>query len=421
MTQTIKKSKIMSPKWFNWLTNVVKNPLSLIVLYLMASALLAFLILFRFNVLQSIWVVRFNTITYFFTYYIIALFALMWLFLNLSSKVGKRISNKIWISGIIGTLGILGVLGCFILLDFTSSFSGLPEYLVFSTPIMLFFAVYFAKYRSERQTKRWLSPILVLTLILSLLMPLAAASFSSEQVIIRASHNDSVEQIDYVAGVVLATTTQIDIMRSNNDFEKLMLSGAGSCGEGAIAMLTFFKRMGFEARETAFPGEDHAFVEVKVDGAWQVVDPGYSPTLLTREARVERRVHEAGTISYVAAYTENGFIELTKQYVETDTIIIKVTEYGEPLADVAITLSHTLAVDGKTQSRILPGHGYSFHTDTNGTVKVNLGKICETAYTNEFAKTEPYYTICVNGKATQSTCNSTGTGIETEILIELAS
>jgi hypothetical protein len=225
--------------------------------------------------------------------------------------------------------------------------------------------------------------------------------------------------VTFIANTGLTITGDVPIIigygRAYDNFFKFLLSGGGRCGETSMWETEILKDIGFEARKVGFPGEDHAFVEVKINGAWKVVDPGYSYILVSRMERAERRVQEAGTISYVAAYLENGFVELTPEYVKTDTIIIRVTQDGEPLAGASVTLAHTLVTDGNSRTQELPGNGLSFQTDTNGTVTLHLGQIEENVYIRSFVDTQPFYLVRVNGKTTPLKIISTGTGITTEL------
>ena len=125
------------------------------------------------------------------------------------------------------------------------------------------------------------------------------------------------------------------------------------------------------------------------------------------------------TISYVAAYLENGFVELTPEYVKTDTIIIRVTQDGEPLAGASVVLAHTLITDGNSRTQELPGNGLTFQTDTNGTVTLHMGQIEEDVYIRSFIETQPFYRVQVNGNPTPLEVISTGTGITTELEIDI--
>jgi len=131
-------------------------------------------------------------------------------------------------------------------------------------------------------------------------------------------------------------------IRANNDFQKYLLDGVGACGEMATSASTLLNELGLNARVVNLPGEDHEFVEVNINGTWMVVDPGYyGSQILTRQQRASYRVKEMGAISYVIAYVNSSFIELTQEYVPTDTIIIRVTNNGELLTNAQVYLEHT--------------------------------------------------------------------------------
>jgi hypothetical protein len=150
-------------------------------------------------------------------------------------------------------------------------------------------------------------------------------------------------------------------------------------------------------------GENHEIIEVKVDGQWLVAAPGDTGGLLrTRAEFATARAAEIGSLSYMAAPTENGFIELTQEYVTTDTIVITIRRNGEPLADAQVALEHRF---GNLMTQ-LPCNDRTFHTDFNGTVTLHLGKL---HYINEFKGSEEYYWIYVNGQNTGYNVTSTGT------------
>jgi hypothetical protein len=81
---------------------------------------------------------------------------------------------------------------------------------------------------------------------------------------------------------------------------------------------------------------------------------------------------------------------------------------------------HTLVTDGNARSMELPGQGFSFYTDMNGTVTVHLGMIGVNVYNGSFTKTDPYYVVYVNGKPAEQKVTSTGSGTTSEIQIDLA-
>jgi len=190
---------------------------------------------------------------------------------------------------------------------------------------------------------------------------------------------------------------------------KYLMMGVGGCGELAKATRTLLNLLGLESRIVEFPGEDHVFIEVKLNGSWIVVDPGYSLNLVTREDRASRRIREMGGLSYVVAHTEYGIVDLTREYVSTDLIRIRVTYNGEPLANAKIALRHKFV--GSLRS--LP----EVYTDINGTVNMYIGPISYNKTSVEPA--EPFFWIYVNGMNTGRKVNSTSSGESHYIDIEM--
>jgi len=195
------------------------------------------------------------------------------------------------------------------------------------------------------------------------------------------------------------------------DFQKFLMAGVGSCGEMARATKVFLDSLGVDSRLVGFVGEDHMFVEVKLNGSWFVLDPGYQLNLMTREERGSKRLSEIGGLSYVVAYTEHGLVELTQEYVKTDKIVIRVTNDGEPVANAKITLAHIFMGN----MIWLP----EFYSNTNGILELKIGPL---SYNNSAIEpAEPYYWIYVNGQNTGFRVDSAGSGKVTYIEIELTS
>lgn len=264
--------------------------------------------------------------------------------------------------------------------------------------------------------------IAAFALTTTVLMPYVATflGLTSALSVARAAQSNT-EKVEFVSDYVRTITTSfwglrgiegryIIFHRASSDFLKFLIVGAGSCGEMAHATKAFFDNLNLESRIVIFPGEDHMFVEVKLNGTWLVVDPGYGLTLVTREERGSRRLERLGGLSYVVAYTDQGLIELTPYYVTTDRIVIRVTENGEPIANARIVLKHTFM--GKKIS--LP----KLHSDVNGTVEFNLGPL---AYNNsKIEPAEPYYWIYVNGQNTELKVSSSGSGQSIYVEADLA-
>jgi hypothetical protein len=220
---------------------------------------------------------------------------------------------------------------------------------------------------------------------------------------------------DYVRNTVAVNVPLLkDCLRAEGDFWKFLLVGVGACGEIAMATSAFLDQVGIEARKVCLPGEDHAFVEVRLNDTWWVVDPGYYRSeILTRQQRAIRRIDEFGAISYVIAYSDSSFVELTQYYVSFDTIIIRVTYRGEPLANAKICLIHKFL--GRNMR--LPDSVSFFYSDGNGTVVLHIGAL---NYKDKADPYEPYYRIYINNQETGFTVNSTGTGKTNIVEIDLA-
>lgn len=194
----------------------------------------------------------------------------------------------------------------------------------------------------------------------------------------------------------------LKLLRAGNDFLWWVIFGVGACGEMANVGVKMLRDVGLEAMVVAFPGEDHTFAQVKINNTWMVFDPGYyKGKIVTWEQRINDRTREYGNISYIAAYVNGGFIELTHKYIPTDTIIIKVLHKGEPLSSACVTLTHKFL----NKEVPIPGNGLCFYADTNGYVTIHLGP---PKYYEKASPYEPYFKIIVNGKDSGIKVSSTG-------------
>jgi len=257
---------------------------------------------------------------------------------------------------------------------------------------------------------------LALVLLVSISMPHLTVFVCYNSILTEASSiNDEADKAMFISDLICNTTTfNSSPLRANDDFWKFLLVGVGACGETAMATTTFLNDLNIEARKASFPGEDHAFVEVKINGNWLILDPGYYLSeLLTREERAARRIEDIGAISYVTAYVDSSFVELTQYYVPADTIVIRITYGSEPLANAQIYLSHKF----RNRQLRLPDSISTFYSDGNGTIVLHMGAL---TYNNRAEPYEPYYWIYVNGKNTGYNVTSTGTGKTHFIEIDLA-
>jgi hypothetical protein len=370
-------------------------------------------IILKFNLLTMPGLAPLNLVLYVLSYYIAPAAIFIWLAPFVALKNGNPIKN--W-------LLFIGVL--IAMFSWAYIFTILPDYLAAALPFGLILIVYLWQSSSLFRTRKSFGFIIVVAFVISIFLPYIGAFLGYYSVKNHAlSISGQEQQVTFIANTGLTVTGDVPIIigygRAYDNFFKFLLSGGGRCGETSMWEIEILKDIGFDARKIVFPGEDHAFVEVKTNSTWKVVDPGYSIILVSRTERAERRVQEAGTISYVSAYLENGFVELTPEYVKTDTIIIRVIQQGEPLAGASVTLTHTLVTDGNSRTQELPGNGLTFQTDTNGTVTLHIGQIQEDVYIKSFIDTQPFYLVQINGKTTSLEVISTGTGITTELEIDI--
>ena len=244
--------------------------------------------------------------------------------------------------------------------------------------------------------------------IFAILMPNLVTLIDINFVQTAASSYGSIEEkVSYVDDRVNALTFYTWVFRSNLDSWKFLLSGAGQCGEMATASNNLLQASGVVSRIVDIPGE-HSFVEVNINGTWMVAD---GSQVISRNETAQKRINGVGSLSYIIAPSQNSFIELTPQYVPTDTIVITVTKNDEPIADTPVKLFRS-----GTLSAQLPSVDRSFYTDTNGTVRLHLGKA---HFIYPYQGTDNYYRIWVNGQETKYTVNSTGTGQTTSVNVML--
>jgi hypothetical protein len=290
-----------------------------------------------------------------------------------------------------------------------------PEYLFLWFPLPLMALLYLKwKDAGKRLLKRKNVIFLVLVLIMAVL-PNVAAYVSIDNLLNQAaSATDEWQKASYISKRVIETTAFGWPPRADTDYWKFVLSGAGMCKEMAITGTDLILAAGLDARRVVLPGEDHTFIEVKIDSNWLVADPGYyGGELINRTERARRRIQDVGSISYAIACIGDSFVELTQQYVSTDTIMIRITRNGEPLADTEVVLKHRF---GQLTTQ-LPCNGRTFHTDVSGTVTLHLGK---PYYIDEYKGSEEYYWIYVNEQNTGRNVTSTGTGQIHMVEIDLA-
>jgi hypothetical protein len=285
-------------------------------------------------------------------------------------------------------------------------------------------ALYIVQFKPKTNlSKKRVTLLLALLITASSILPPATAYLCSNNIQQQALVKTPSEKASYISNLVAKTNfnppkwfQSITIyLRLRPDFEEYTMTGVGACGEMAMSTTTFLNSLGLVARVVNFPGEDHTFVEVSLNGTWFVLDPGYyQGQILTREQRANNRLTEMGAISYVDTdVNSTSFIELTQNYVPTDTIVIRIVNNGEPVMNAQVYLEHTFL--GSTWR--LPDATHIFHSDSNGTVTLNMGSL---DYNSNAGKVDSFYRIYVNGESTKYTVTSTGSNKTQFIEINLA-
>lgn len=296
--------------------------------------------------------------------------------------------------------------------DFIFPFFSIPEYLFLWFPIPILVIKYAEEKPTSRLRTKKYSAVISLALILVVVLPNIAALIGTNAIINQTSaiENES-EKVSFIFSHVEGMTAFGWMPRAYNDYWKFVLSGAGSCGEMAMANTNLMTASGLEVRTVSIAGENHELVEVNTTGKWKVAD---SATITTREEWAQKRISDVGALTYVSTVIENSFLELTQEYVNnSDTIVIKVLRNGQPVPNAEVQLKHTFVTATGSLICQLPNSDRSFITNVNGTVSLHLGK---PYYIGEFKESEPFYWVFVNGENQSRTVTSTGTGIIQPIL-----
>jgi len=394
-----------------------KHIRSYLLAYLVISLLFSFIVLMRLVFASNMKFL--NIVLYDVYYYVMPSIAILTLLLLLRKhEAEKRSEWQNFPSVIAWIVSITAISLVLFVID--SGFNTPLSYVIFPVIPVPMTCLYFNSKKSEG--KLLSRKMAAFTLTIVILMPYAMAflGFNSALSVARAAQSNT-DRVKFVSEYVRVVTTSfwglggiegkyVSFHRASSDFLKFLMVGVGSCGEMAHATKALFDHLDLESRLVSFPGEDHMFVEVKLNGTWLVVDPGYRLNLVTREERGSRRLAELGGLSYVVAYTRQGLIELTHFYVTTDRIVIRVTVNGEPIANAKIVLRHIFMGN----EMALP----EFHSDANGTIELNLGPL--TYNNSKIEPAEPYYRIYVNDQDTKLKVNSTGSGKSVYIEVDLA-
>ena len=383
-------------------TRTLKSATAIFVAYMSCSILLSLSILIRLLFTVDFTFKVLDIAAYFGFFLVVPFSAVFWLI----DEAVRGLSAK-WL--------VLWIPYALILaFEFVTPF--VPDFLFLWFPSVPLVVMLYAKSKGNAggAFKRRTVAFVACCLAIALLLPNLAAFVGASNLLNQAaSMNNDMEKASFISRRVIETTAFGGIPRADTDYWRFLLSGAGMCGEMAIAGTNLLGAAGLVARRVVLSGEDHVFVEVKKGEDWLVADPGYfGGELTTRAERTARRVADVGSVSYVVALTESSFVELTQQYVRTDTIIIRITRNGEPLADAQVVLKHRFG----SLTTQLPCDGCEFHTSVNGTVTLHLGK---PYYINGFKGSEEYYWIYVNGQNTGRNVTSTGTGLIQSLEIDL--
>jgi len=408
---------MLNPKNWNPLHTVRTTFHLLLLAYLAASILLSLLVFFRLQIAPLDAVKGANITLYFSVGYVLPLASFLWATIFL-----------LWLYDPKGTLKTVSFFVLFLaaaisyvfllLLALTGEVPAGP--LIQIAPVASAALLYVAKLKPRRRTVA----VLAVVLSVSLLLPYFSVFACQSSIIAQAkSIPGEADRASFIAGYVSKTAiyeTPLFLgpfsgaLRASDDLWKFLLGGRSACRELAEATSNLLNQAGLENRRVSLPGEDHTFIEVRIDGEWRTLDPGYyGGELLTRQNRTERRIAEFGAISYIIAYRGSSLVELTQYYVPTDTIVIRVTSEGEPIVNAKVYLTHKFM--GRTLR--LPDSNVNFYTDGNGTVTLHMGAL---TYGDRAAEFESLYHVYVDGQDTGYTVTSTGTGVVQRAEIDLA-
>lgn len=313
------------------------------------------------------------------------------------------------------------ILSLSILLLFLESFINNPIFFLVIPVLITTLITIFLKKSSEPITvfkKKVPKKVTALLLAVIFILPYLSVFLGTTYVSysLNDAENDR-KRIQFISGYLMDSHTSFwgpfgiyySPHRVGDNFLKFWLEGVSACGDMAEITMVFIDSLDLDNRRIDFCGEDHAFVEVFLDGKWLVVDPGYRITLATQRERGQARLKDMGGLSYVVTNIGDDPLDLTENYVITDQITIKILQNGKPLPDAIVTLKHEF-------------HGAqfglpSFETDENGTLIISLGPM---NYTNtSIEPAEPFYWIWVNGEKTNTQVTSSGSGKSTYYEIQL--
>ncbi len=361
--------------------------------YFLCSVLFSIAIAVRLLLTVDIILTKLSTLMYLALFFVVPMVSVYWL-LYASSQRKSRLK---WFFFFLLIAYVISLVVTLFVWPF------FPEYVFFwfPVPLMMFLD---GKWKAGGGFGRRKIVFAIVLSLIAVLLPDIAVYVSTASLLSQTTGMSELERASFISQRVFDMTAFGMLPRADNDYWRFLLTGGGMCKEMSIAGVNLMNAVGLTARRIVFPGEDHALIEVKIGGSWLVSDPGsYRGILISRTERAEQRIERVGSLSYVIAYREDGFIELTQQYVSTDTIVINVKRNGEPVAGAEVALRHRF--NGIITQ--LPSDDRTFQSDVNGTVTLHLGRL---HYIHEFKGSEEYYWIYVNGKDSGYNVTSTGTG-----------
>jgi hypothetical protein len=280
-------------------------------------------------------------------------------------------------------------------------------YIWIIVPLVYFLSNSWNKDRVQRQKSKRMKLLVVTCLLIAIIMPNLVTIIGSTQLVANVSQMPLQDKVSYIDERVNSLTEYTWVFRSQWDNWKFLISGAGQCGEMATATNNFIHSASLTSRIVDIPGE-HDFVEVWVNGKWMVAD---GSNLVNQTSYGRIRTDSVGSLSYALTMSAGSFIELTQEYVPTDTIIINVTRNSQPIANIPITLVRTGAL-----SATIPSSDRPFYTNADGIVTLHLGAA---RFIDAYEKTTNYYIIYANGQPTPYNVTSTGSGLTTEVFVDI--
>jgi hypothetical protein len=381
-------------------TDIISAPMVLS-LCLLSSVILSISILMRYFLTIDIQLRYLSLYFYIFSLLLVPIISLLFIFRI--TKLKTRLAKAFFL----GVILLVYTLIIDISIGWFSTFDLIPEYLFYWIPLPLILFCTRTKFISNIPKKKIRLAFLVIAITVLLPNIIAFAGVSILENMAN-SISDPTEKASFISKHVLGMTVYEHKYRSNNDYWKFLLTGVGTCGEISMASIKMLADIGFETRRIEVSGENHAFTEIKIENGWKVID---GVTVQSREDWINNRISDVGCVTYLCTITDDSFTELIEDYTnKTDTITLIITQNGEPVAGAHVQLKHTFVMENGSQSilQTLPSVDRYFISDSNGTIKLHLGK---PFYIGEFAGSELYYWVFVNDN-NKTRVSSSGIGAD---------